>query len=108
MAEAVDLHRLGRQAFGEADALLHRLGHFLVVQRVARRVDQAPAIGDGDAAPAIEQLDESRRAAFALGGLALGADGAGMGDEFVGDVALLPRSSSRAPRASPRSATRVS
>ena len=42
-----------RQALGEADALLQRLRHFLVVQRVARRIDQAAAIGDGDAAPAV-------------------------------------------------------
>jgi len=37
----------------EADAFLHRLRHFLVVQRVARCVEQSAAIGDGGAAPVL-------------------------------------------------------
>ena len=53
---------LGVRPFGEADALLHRLRHLLVVEGVARRVDQAAAIGDRDAAPAVEQRCQMRGA----------------------------------------------
>ena len=72
-----------RQPFGKADAFLQRLGDFLMVERVARRVDQAAAIGDGHAAPAIHQFAQPRRAQFPAGQGALLADGAGMGDELV-------------------------
>ena len=41
------------QTLGEAHALLHRLGDFLVVQRIARRLGEAAAIGDRRAAPAL-------------------------------------------------------
>ena len=65
LPEDVDLDLDRGQHLGEADALLHRLRHFLVVERVARRVDQAAAIGDRHAAPAVDQLGEARRAALA-------------------------------------------
>ena len=55
-----------------------------------------------------QQLDDARRAAFARGRLALGADRAGVRDELVGDLALLVASSRARTAASPRSATSVS
>src|SRR5690606_19419259 len=79
-----------RQAFGEPDSFLQRLGHLLVVQRVARRVDQPAAIGDGRTAPALQKLTQVRPAPFRWGLSALFAYCPGMGDEFVGDL-LLPR-----------------
>ena len=63
MAVGIDLDGDRRQALGEADVLLQRLHHFLVVQRVGRRIDQAAAIGDGDAAPAVHQPGDVGRAA---------------------------------------------
>ena len=44
MAEAIDTDIFRREAFGKANALFHRLRHFLVVERVAGRIDEAPAI----------------------------------------------------------------
>ena len=64
MAEFVHLDRARRQAFGEADRFLQRLRHLLVVQRVGRAVDQPAAVGDGGAAPLIEQLRQPRRPAL--------------------------------------------
>ena len=89
VAVGIDLDRDRRQALGEADVLLQRLQHLFVVQRIGRQIDQAPPIGDGDAAPAVHQAGDVRRAAFAFGGHALGADGFGMGNEFAGDLALF-------------------
>ena len=62
-----------------------------MVEGVARGIDEAPAVGDRDPAPSIDQVGEARRAAFAEGGLALGADRAGMVDEFDGSLALRRR-----------------
>ena len=89
LLEHIDLDLDRGQPLGEADPILHRLRDFLVVQGVARRVDQAAAIGDRDAAPAIHELDEPRRPALARRRGALGADGAGMSDELVGRRPLL-------------------
>ena len=61
------------QPFGKADPLLQRFFHLLVVERVRRAVDQSAAIGDGDAAPAVEQLENARRASFVAGALAFRA-----------------------------------
>ena len=94
------LHRprspIGRQALGEADAFLERLLDFLVVERVARRIDQAAAIGDGDAAPAIEQLDQLRR----LAGLARArARSARMARAWAMNSSAISRSRRRPARA---------
>ena len=51
MTEAVELDRERCEALGEAHALLQRLLHLLVVQRVRGAVDEALAVGDGGAAP---------------------------------------------------------
>src|SRR5258707_13817158 len=56
-----------------------------MVEGVARRVDQAAAIGDGDAAPAVEEIDEARWAPFAARRLALGADRPSMLQELRGN-----------------------
>ncbi len=90
MAVGVDLDRHGRQAFGEADVLLQCLVHFLVVERIGRRIDQSAAIGDSDAAPAIDQPGDGRRALLARGRRALFADSLGVGDELIADLTLLP------------------
>ncbi len=70
----VAVHRdaSGRQPLREAHAFLHRLGDFLMVQRVGWAFDHLAAIGDGRPAPGIEQRGEAGRAAFGGGGLALG------------------------------------
>ena len=88
LAEEVDIDLDRGQKLRKADPLLHRLRDFLMVEGVARRVDEAAAVGDCHPAPAVDQVGEARRAAFAAGGLALGADRAGMLDEFGGDLAL--------------------
>jgi hypothetical protein len=88
-----DFHR--GQPLGEAHALLHRLGHFLVVERVARRLGEAAAIGDGGAAPALEQVAQARRAPLGRGARALVADRAAMRKEFRGDLGVLARKGQR-------------
>ena len=57
--EGIDLDLDRGQHLGKADAFLHRLRDFLVIERVARRVDQAATIGDRHAAPGIDQLGET-------------------------------------------------
>src|SRR5690606_6315412 len=91
VAGLVALDRRRRQPFGEADALLQRLLDLFVVQRVARRIDQPAAIGDGHPAPGIEQLADARRAVLLGGGPALRADGAGVAEELVGDGRFVRR-----------------
>ena len=66
-----------------------RLPDLFVVERVAGRIDHPLAVGDGDAAPLVEQLADAGLAALGGGGRTLVADGAGMVQEFVGDPALL-------------------
>ena len=88
LLEQIDLDRDRGQHLGEADPLLHRLRHLLVVEGVARRIDEAAAIGDRDPAPGIDQPREARCAALASRHFALGADRAGMGDELLGALAL--------------------
>ena len=58
----VDVDRERREALGERDAFLERLLDLLVVERVRGTVDQAPAVGDRHAAPALQQLDKPGRA----------------------------------------------
>ena len=64
--ELVDLDARRRQPFGENDAFLERLGDFLVVEGVGGAVDHAAPVGDGHAAPALQQtkdaVDGERRA----------------------------------------------
>ena len=88
LVEDIDLDGDRGQHLGEADALLHRLCDLLMVEGVARRIDEAPAIGDGHPAPGIDEAGEARRPALAPGRLALVADRAGVGDELLGDLAL--------------------
>src|SRR5262249_22491033 len=54
MTRLVDMDLRRRQALGEANAFLKRLLDLLVVQGVARRIDEPAAIGDGYAAPGIQ------------------------------------------------------
>ena len=85
VAEAVDGDFFGREAFSEVDALFERLGDFFVIQRVGRRIDHSAAVGERDAAPGLEELQIDRVAAFGGGLFVLGANGAGVGEELVGD-----------------------
>ena len=85
MAEGVHVDRQRRMAIDDANAFLQSLGHFLVVQGVAGRVDEPLAVGDGDAAPAVEQLANSWRAPFRRGVRPLVADRPAVGQELVGD-----------------------
>ncbi len=87
-AEAIDFDGYRRELLGEADAFLERLGHFLVVA-IGGALGQRAAIGDGGAAPALQQLQHARQAAGAQGFGLLGADGARMGEELVGDQRLF-------------------
>src|SRR5262245_23468134 len=73
-AEAVEQHLLRRQPLGEADPFLQRFAHLLVVERIARRIDQAAAIDDRGATPSAHELGEPRLAAFARRQRALGAN----------------------------------
>ena len=67
-----------RQAFGETHAFFERLRTLLRDSACSWAHRSAAAIGDGDAAPGIQQLDEIRPAAFASGRRALGANRAGV------------------------------
>ena len=91
MAVAIDddFHR--RHALGKAHAFLHRLFHFLVVERVGGGFTQGAAIGNRRAAPAVEQLGQIGCAARTGGGVAFVADGVGMGEEFGGDFGVFLR-----------------
>ena len=99
-AALVDLDGERRQPFGEADALLQRLLHFLVVERVRRAVDQPPAVGDRRRRPT---RAAARRCAAARPARAAAArsarNRARMRQELLRDRAL-PRSSTptRPPR----------
>jgi hypothetical protein len=53
LAEEIDLDLDRGQQFGKANALLHRLCYLLVIESVARRVDEAAPVGDRHPAPAI-------------------------------------------------------
>ena len=88
-AAPVHFHGERREALGEADAFLQRLRHFLMVQRVARRVDQPAPVGDGDAAPGAQQLADARRLAGRGRPRPLRPDRAGMGEELFGDLRFV-------------------
>ena len=88
-AVVVHVHRYRRQPFTEGDPFLERLLDLLVIERVGRAVDQPAPVGDGDAAPVPEELDDARGAAFARGEGPLLADRACMGEELLRDLALL-------------------
>ena len=86
MTGIVDLDGERRKAFGETDAFLQRLFHFLVVQRVRRAVDQALAIGDRGSAPRLQQLRDGGRGDRSATAFARSARiGARMEKEFLGD-----------------------
>ena len=63
-----------RQPLSEGDPFLQRFADLLVVECVARRIDQAPPIGDRGAAPWAHEFGELRLAALARGQCTLGAD----------------------------------
>ena len=88
-ASCVDVDAPRIEAFCEADAFLERFLHLLMVQRVRGCVEQPLAVGEGHAAPAIEQLDDPRRPAVGARRLALGADRPAVCEELVGELALL-------------------
>ncbi len=88
-AVVVDVDADRRHALGEPDAFLQRLLDLLVVQRVRGAVDQAAAVGDGDAAPVAQHLGDARFAPGRPGLLAFLADRARVGQELLGDLALV-------------------
>ena len=90
-AALVHFHGERRQALGEPDAFLQRLRDFLMVQRVARRVDQPAPVSDGDAAPGAQQLTNARRLAGRGRPRPLRSQRTGMGEELFGDLGLLLR-----------------
>src|SRR5439155_16725098 len=88
-AVIVHVHRYRRQTFAEGDSFLECFLDFLVIERVRRAVDQSAPVGDGDAAPVPEELDDARGAAFPSGKGPFLADRARMREELLGDLALL-------------------
>ena len=84
MSETVGVNGNGRKTLGEANGFFHRFRHFLVVQRVGRAIGQLAAVGDGRAAPGVQQLGNAEGAVFVVRRLAFGADGSCMGEEFIG------------------------
>ena len=85
----IDLDGRGGEALGKADPLLERLLDLLVVQGVARRIDEAPAIGDGDPAPALDELADAGGASLGRGRGPLRPKDARVRQELLGDLALL-------------------
>ncbi len=88
-AARVDVDRQRCQAFGETDALFERLLDFFVIERVRRTVDQPAAVRDRHAAPRLQQLQHARRASFASGRSALGANRAPVRQVFERDIAFV-------------------
>src|SRR5216683_471267 len=58
MAPAIGDDFFGRKALSKPNAFLHGQFDFLVVERVAGRIDHALAVGDGYPAPRVQQPDE--------------------------------------------------
>ena len=81
--------RQWRKGLGEADAFFQRFFHLFVIERVRGAVEQAAAVGYGCAAPGAEQFNDVRLAILGRSGGALLADGTGVGEEFLGDLALF-------------------
>ena len=74
--------------FSEADALFQRLLHLFMVEGVGGAVDHALAVGERDAAPLLEELDDTRFATLRPGCRTLGTDGACVSKELSGEFAL--------------------
>ena len=91
MPMRVDLDGDRRQALGEANPFLERLVDLLVIEGVRGAVDQAPAIGDGHAAPRLQQLEHARCAILACGVDAFRANRASMRQKLGRDFALFVR-----------------
>ena len=85
MAVAIHFYRHRGQTFGQADAFFKRLADLFVVQGIAGGIDHTLAIGNGDPAPALDQLLDFRRSAVGGRCLAFGADGPAVGQKFVSD-----------------------
>ena len=85
----VDVGAFWREAFGKRDAFLQRQFHLLMIQGVRRTVDQPAAIGEGDTAPALEQLDDLRFAPLVFGVFTFIANCAGVCQKFFGDLAVF-------------------
>ena len=94
VTEFIHFNRRRRQVFREADAFLQGLLHFFVIQRVGRAVDQALPVGEGNAAPGLQQFQHARLAALFGGAYPLHADGARVRQEFIRNSPLdnCPRS----------------
>ena len=89
MAVVVHLDGGWRDQFHEAKTLVQGIDNFVMVEGIARGVDHAPAIGDGDAAPLLDKLHEVGTAPLFLGRRALFLHILGMGQELVGDLRFL-------------------
>ncbi len=88
----------GRQTFGEAHALFDRLGDFLVVERVARRIDRAGGGRRSSPRPTTSSNCASRwPRGLRPAPPALGADGARVRQKLRRDFALLGGPGFRAP-----------
>ena len=107
-ARGIDLHFFRRQALGEAHAFFERLRDFFVIQRVAGRIDQPAPVGDGHAAPGIQQIDQLAGARPSRAAAARSARIARACARNSPRSRLLPASRLRELRRSPSSATRVS
>ena len=88
--KGVDIEPRGRQALGKTDALLERLFDLLVIQRVRRTVDQPLAVGQRDATPGLQQLDDPGGFVGAGRTVALGAVMAAAGRWAPPDISNVP------------------
>ncbi len=96
-SERVEHDLLGREPLGETDPLLQRLRHLLVIEGVARCVDQATPVDDGGTAPLPQQLRQLRLATLLRGRRPLGTKRARVIDELRRHLGFL-RSPIRAHR----------
>ena len=87
MTVGIELDRFRRKIFSKRDAFLHRFLDLLVIERIARRLDQTAAIDHRRTAPAFEQRREPRRPAFFRRCSALISERFGMRHELGGDAA---------------------
>ena len=79
----------GIQAFREHGAFFQGLLHFLVVEGVGGAVDEPAPVGDGNAAPVLQEFQHAGCPAFVFGMKALLPDFAGVVQELLGNLALL-------------------
>ena len=89
MAALVRLDRPRRKAWRDTDSLLQGERDLLMVQAVARRVRQVASVGDGDAAPGVQQAEDGGFPALVARRLPFGPDRARVGQKRVADLRLL-------------------